>query len=493
MATHAILADEVGLAGLAVEVDGLVAAVLARDEAAAAADALLAVELRIHHRVAVQVGGQHKRGQLLAHELVQPLDATLLHVGLHAFDEVVDDAIAILHDGRANLHVAAAQLNELQRVAPRLDAADATELHAASVRPFTVDDGVPRHLKDIAQGNGLHRAAAVSRERLLLAHGSLRRHRHALDGVDGRDGVGTGKEGSHGGLVDLRDVGRHLRYDGNLHRPLHVGRVEGHELGVLPHVATHAGQSHLRAREVQLHSVASRILSHLCQLNPLFLVLAHDAGHHNLRGVVLLQAAQDVEVHLIGILRQLLHVAEAGERRALSDSVETGRHLVDVLLADGLEEDATPPCLERPRHHLVVGADGRRSQEERVLAADAAEVDFQRRCLCSRRLCLPLERGEELGDTHGAVVVDTGLFSAFQVAGLAALHPSPGILCIVKPYGTNGSCRVALRACFRAGSVLAQQAACSLFLDVYHNVFVLDEYAKISFISRSANDLWIFL
>ena len=69
MAAHAFLAVDVWQAGL-VDGDGLVAAVLARDKAAAATYALLAINHRKHHCRAVEVGRTHKRGQLLAHEVL---------------------------------------------------------------------------------------------------------------------------------------------------------------------------------------------------------------------------------------------------------------------------------------------------------------------------------------------------------------------------------------------------------------------------------------
>ena len=231
-------------------------------------------------------------------------------------------------------------------------------------------------LVDVAQGDGLHGPAAVARDGQPSAHGSLGRHGDALDGVDGRDGVGSGEVGTHGRQPHVGDVGRHLGYDGNPHAVLHVGGVGGHQFRVLPHVAAHARQSHLRTGEVQFHGVAARLLGHPCQFDPFLLKLSHDRGHDDLRGVVALQSAQDVEVHRVGVLAQLLHVAEGVEvGRALLHGIEAWRHLADVLLADGLVEHAGPPCVEGPRHHLVVGAYGRRGQEERVLAAYAAEGD----------------------------------------------------------------------------------------------------------------------
>ena len=127
---------------------------------------------------------------------------------------------------------------------------------------------------------------------------------------------------------------------------------------VLPHIAAHASQSHLRAGEVQFHCVAASKLSHLGKLYPLLFELTHDAGNDDLRRRVLLQTLQNVEVHLVRVLAQLFHVAEASEGSVLLYRVESGRDLADVLFANGLVEDACPAHVEGASHHLIVGTNG---------------------------------------------------------------------------------------------------------------------------------------
>ena len=87
-------------------------------------------------------------------------------------------------------------------------------------------------------------------------------------------------------------------------------------------IATQTNQAHLRTREVELYGIAACLLSHLGQLDPLLLELAHDRGYDHLRGIVLLEATEDIEVHLIRILGQLLHIAETGKRGAFLHSIE---------------------------------------------------------------------------------------------------------------------------------------------------------------------------
>ena len=77
------------------------------------------------------------------------------------------------------------------------------------------------------------------------------------------------------------------------------------------------------------------------------------------------------------ILAQLLHVAESREvaPTTLLQRIEARRHLLDFLHTDGLVEHTAPPHFESTGHHLVVGTHSRRSQEERIFAMNAAEVD----------------------------------------------------------------------------------------------------------------------
>ena len=62
MASDAFSPNDMGLSCVEVEADGLVAAVLARDVATSAADALVAVDGWKHLGVAVEVGGPYEGG-----------------------------------------------------------------------------------------------------------------------------------------------------------------------------------------------------------------------------------------------------------------------------------------------------------------------------------------------------------------------------------------------------------------------------------------------
>ena len=129
MTSHTLAADETWLACLGVKDDSLMTAVLTRDMAAAATDALLMVDLGIDDGIPVEVGGVLEIGQLLTHKVFQMLYAAFCHVSLHAQHQVIYNAIAILHDGCTDLHVAATKLDKLQSVSPGLDSSDTTVLY----------------------------------------------------------------------------------------------------------------------------------------------------------------------------------------------------------------------------------------------------------------------------------------------------------------------------------------------------------------------------
>ena len=159
----------------------------------------------------------------------------------------------------------------------------------------------------------------------------------------------------------MSDVGCHLRNHRYLHATLHTFRIGSYQFRTLAHIAAHAFILHLRTREVQLHRIAACLLGHPGQGHPFLFALSHNAGHHHFGGIVLLQTVQNVEIHLYRILAQLFHVAEAVEvavRGVVVHGIESGRHLLDFLHADGLIEHACPTSFKGTGHHVIIGADG---------------------------------------------------------------------------------------------------------------------------------------
>ena len=83
MAAYALGANDTRQAGGGVEADGLVASIHARDVAAPAPDALLAVDFRIDDGIAVEVGRQIELGQ----EFADQIGLFCKSVDIHVYDD----------------------------------------------------------------------------------------------------------------------------------------------------------------------------------------------------------------------------------------------------------------------------------------------------------------------------------------------------------------------------------------------------------------------
>ena len=160
----------------------------------------------------------------------------------------------------------------------------------------------------------------------------------------------------------MSDVWRHLGDDGDRDAALYVCSEECDQLRVLTYVTSHTSLTHLRAGEIELYCITAGIFRHFCKLYPLLFLLSHDGGNDNLIGVILLEAPEDIKIHIHGVLTELLHVSESVEVSLLSalvHGVKTGRYLLYFLHADGLVENAAPSLFKGPGHHLIVSAYGR--------------------------------------------------------------------------------------------------------------------------------------
>jgi len=103
-------------------------------------------------------------------------------------------------------------------------------------------------------------------------------------------------------------------------------------------------------------------------------------------------------------------------------------------------------------HHLVVGADGRGCQEERVLAAYPAEVDLEARFLGlpSSLFCLLSSYFfSNLPYPYRTIIMDAGFFSPLKVVIGAVVEPAPGVLLVIEPDGPDGPSRIAFATRFR--------------------------------------------
>ena len=130
-------------------------AIVARDDATAAADALLLVDGRIDLIVTVERLGRDDVLIGEANEILKMVDALLFHVVHKAILHVFDDPVTIFHDASRDLKGLRAKENELRRVNPRLDAADAADLD--------IRDG-GSHLLEEAKSDRFDRFAAIARD-----------------------------------------------------------------------------------------------------------------------------------------------------------------------------------------------------------------------------------------------------------------------------------------------------------------------------------------
>ena len=232
------------------------------------------------------------------------------------------------------------------------------------------------------QGNGAHCLAGVSRHAALAGNDGHCRQcilvdtRYALDGVDGNNAGGTTFAGCPGNGCHSPKVRSHLGYDGEVRPSAGRRSVAAHQRRVLPHVASHPLACHLRTGEVTLNYIGTRQGGEMGKVCPLLFGLPHDGDDDELVREVLLQAADKVEVLFDGGFRELLHVLEADEGHAvLLHMVEAWRHLLRRIVGYCFETYTCPSCLKSAGAHLIVVCHGRRCQDERVLAAYAAEVD----------------------------------------------------------------------------------------------------------------------
>ena len=127
--------NDAWLASLAIKGDGLMTAVHAGSVTAPTTNAAFPDYLRKDNSVAVEVGGRDEIGQFLANDGFERGESSFRHVVLESEDEVVDDAIAVLHNGGAYLDISATKLNELQSVTPCLNATESAQFYFLTMVP----------------------------------------------------------------------------------------------------------------------------------------------------------------------------------------------------------------------------------------------------------------------------------------------------------------------------------------------------------------------
>ena len=357
------------------DIDGLMAAVEAADGAAAAADAFGIVDLRDDLEVAVEVFAGNDVGQCFANEIAQGLVTMLFHEDFEAVNEVFDDAVAILHNGGRDLQRFGAEEQEFNGIHPGFDAADARD---GNIGEFFV----LFELCNEAKGDGLDGCAGVTRNRALAVDDGHTSHvfdvdvANRLDRVDGRDGVSAAFDCAFGRDFHVGDVRGHFGNDGNVCIVLDDAGVFFDEFGILANVRPHGMAGHLRAREVELEHIRTGFGHFAGEQGPFFFIGAHDRNGEYFGGIIFFKTANDFSIFLPGMFRNLLHVFESDEADVFfADVVKTRGAFIHAVDADGFIEDAGPAEIEAFGNHLVVVANRRGRQEERIFAMDAEKID----------------------------------------------------------------------------------------------------------------------
>ena len=284
MASDTFLADDTRFA-VSLEADGLVSTVLAGDITPSAADTFVTVNLGEDHGLAVEVGWHDDILELFADEFLEFDDAAFCHIVLQAEDEVVDDAVTVLHDSGADLNVTATELDKFQCVAPSLDASYTAYIHVLFDACF-VENRIAGHLIDHAQCDGFDGLAGVPADGLLATHLRTVAHGDGLDSVDGADTVCATEIAGQRRLGQALHVRRHLRNNRNLHGFVDDGSIEQDELVILSDIRTETGEFHLRAGEIEFDGITASVFRHLSEFNPLLFRLSHDRSDDALGRII---------------------------------------------------------------------------------------------------------------------------------------------------------------------------------------------------------------
>ncbi len=192
----------------AVKMNALVRAIPAGDVAKIAADALLLVDAGDDLVIQVQVLPVGDAGERKAAKILDAVEALGAHPVFQPLGHVFDDAIAVVHDRGAHLHGAAAEQDELRRIAPVCNASNARKRESRG--------GIGHDLLDHVERDGLDGGAAIAAVGAFAIHVGARRQGveidagDGVDGVDGRKSIGPSALGGAGHGANVGDVGREL-------------------------------------------------------------------------------------------------------------------------------------------------------------------------------------------------------------------------------------------------------------------------------------------
>lgn len=353
VAAHAAASEQTRPAGLQVELDGLMSAVVAGGVAAATAYALSVVETREENRVALEPVMRHDGAYGSAYDRPEAAEMLDLQIIAYTLQQVLYDTVAVLHHGRGDLHASCSERDEFESVDPVLDASHSADVHPTEL--FAV-----RHIGNEAESDRLDRLTGISSHYGVAVHvgfggeGVDVNAGDAVYGVYGSDAVRASAPGRHRHRDHIGDVRSHLREHRQSRAPAHGGSELLYEGLVLTDRHSERVGFHIGTGEVAFYHIGSRQFAFVREGGPLLFVLAHYRGYDDLFREIPLQTAEDFHILLDAVVGQLLYVLEAAEGvRMVRDRGETRRCLVLREGADGFERGSGPAGLEGLGAHLV--------------------------------------------------------------------------------------------------------------------------------------------
>ena len=267
--------------------------------------------------------------------------------------QIVNNAVAVLHDGRRNLDASRSHEDKFKRVFPCLNATHGAQVHIGERR-------IVSHLRDKAQRDRLHGISAVSAHRGHPMHGRGRNvgvgvdPDDTLDRVDSCNAIGAASHSRFCGGAHAVHVGSEFCQDRNPGSPSCGSRKPLHKLWHLSDIRTEPALSHIRAGEIQFDRIGAVLLAQPRQSLPVLIILPHYGGQNEFARVILLEPAEDLHVLLYAVIRELLNILKPDDTAVVTgDCGKARRSLVDLHGADRLKGSACPARFKGPRAHII--------------------------------------------------------------------------------------------------------------------------------------------
>ena len=215
-------------------------------------------------------------------------------------------------------------------------------------------------LRDKTQGDRFDRIAAVSSDSGHAPYGGRRNigvridPDNAFNRIDGRYAVCAPAQGCLRRGTHAVHIGGQFREDRYFRAAPCRRRKPLHQLRHLADIRSQTAFRHIGTGEIQFNGVSAVLLAQARQPFPVFVILSHDGRQNELGGIFRLEPAENIHIFFYAVVGQLLNILEADDTSVITrDCRETGRSLVDIHGADGLERDAGPACFKGSGAHFI--------------------------------------------------------------------------------------------------------------------------------------------